>query len=116
MLEIRVILCPVDFSEFSERAYRHAVSVAEHYRARLVALHVVELWRYPYADYAATAGDYEGFCRALREGGKEQLKGFVKNHTHDEVQPELVVSQGSAPDCILSFAQEQKTDVIVMGT
>ena len=116
MLEIKLILCPIDFSEFSIRAYHHALSLAEHYRATLVAQHIVELWRYPYADYAASAGDYQEFCRALREGGKEQLQEFVKNHTHDEIQPELVVHQGTAPDCILSFAQAQKTDLIVMGT
>ena len=116
MLEIKLILCPVDFSEFSIRAYHHALSLAGHYRGKLVAQHIVELWRYPYADYAASAGDYQEFCRALREGGKEQLQEFVKNHTHDEIQPELVVHQGTAPDCILSFAQAHKTDLIVMGT
>jgi nucleotide-binding universal stress UspA family protein len=52
MLEIKLILCPIDFSEFSIRAYHHALSLAEHYRARLVAQHIVELSRYPYADYA----------------------------------------------------------------
>jgi nucleotide-binding universal stress UspA family protein len=102
MLEIKLILCPIDFSEFSIRAYHHALSLAQHYRAKLVAQHIVELWRYPYADYAACAGDYQEFCRALREGGKEQLQEFVH--------------QGAAPDCILSFAQVQKTDLIVMGT
>jgi nucleotide-binding universal stress UspA family protein len=116
MLEIKLILCPIDFSQFSIRAYRYALSVAEHYRARLVAQHIVEIWRYPYADYGASAGDYAEFCRALREGGKEQLQEFVKNHTHDEIQPELVVHQGTAPDCVLSFAQAQKADLIVMGT
>ena len=116
MLEIKLILCPIDFSEFSVRAYQHALSLAEHYRAKLVAQHVVELWRYPYADYAASLGDYERFSQALREGGKEQLEEFVKNHTHDEIQPKLVVHQGIAPDSILSFAQAEKTDVIVMGT
>jgi nucleotide-binding universal stress UspA family protein len=116
MLKIKLILCPIDFSEFSIRAYRHALSLAEHYRARLVAQHIVELSRYPYADYAASAGDYEKFCRALREGGKEQLQEFVKNHTHGETQPELAVQQGTAPDCILSFVQAQKADLIVMGT
>jgi nucleotide-binding universal stress UspA family protein len=116
MLEIKLILCPIDFSEFSVRAYQHALSLAEHYRAKLVAQHVVELWRYPYADYAASLGDYERFSQALREGGKEQLEEFVKNHTHDEIQPELVVHEGIAPDSILSFAQAEKTDVIVMGT
>jgi nucleotide-binding universal stress UspA family protein len=116
MLEIKLILCPIDFSEFSVRAYQHALSLAEHYRARLVAQHVVELWRYPYADYAASVGDYERFSQALREGGREQLEEFVKNHTHDEIQPEIVVHEGIAPDSILSFAQAEKTDVIVMGT
>jgi len=40
----------------------------------------------------------------------------VKNHTHDKIQPELEVQQGIAPDSILSFAQAEKADVIVMGT
>ena len=78
MLEIKRILCPIDFSEFSIRAYDHALSMAEHYRAKVVALHVIELSHYPYADYAASAGDYENFCHAMREGGKEQLREFVK--------------------------------------
>jgi nucleotide-binding universal stress UspA family protein len=116
MLDIKLILCPIDFSEFSVTAYHHAQSLAEHYRAKLVAQHVVELWRYPYADYAASLGDYERFTQALREGGTEQLQEFVTNHNHDNIQPELVVHQGMASDSILSFAQAQKTDVIVMGT
>ena len=116
MLEIKSIVCPVDFSEFSARAYHRAVSLAEHYRAKLVAQHVIELSHYPYADYAASAGDYENFSRAMLEGGKEQLREFVKKNTQGEIQTELVVSQGTAPDSILSFAQEQKMDLIVMGT
>ncbi len=116
MPEIRRILCPIDFSEFSVRAYCHALSLAEHYRAKLVALHIVELWRYPCAGFAASVSLYEDFCQALRESGKKELQEFVKNHTPDEIQPELVVNQGMAPDSILAFAEAQKTDLIVMGT
>jgi len=116
MLEVKLILCPIDFSEFSVRAYHHALSLAEHYRAKLVALHIVELFRFPSVGFAASAGLYDESCQAVRESGKEQLQEFVKNHTHDEIQPELVVHQGIAPDSILSFAQARKTDVIVMGT
>jgi nucleotide-binding universal stress UspA family protein len=116
MLEIKLILCPIDFSEFSERAYLHALSVAEHYHAKLVAQHVVELWRHPSASFAASGGLYEEFCETLRETGEVQLRQFAKNYTHDEIQPELVVHEGTAPDSILSFAQVQKADLIVMGT
>jgi hypothetical protein len=79
MLEIKLILCPIDFSEFSVWAYRQAVSLAEHYQAKLVAQHVVELWRHPSASFAASAGLYEEFERALRESGSKQLQEFVKN-------------------------------------
>jgi nucleotide-binding universal stress UspA family protein len=116
MLEIKLILCPIDFSEFSVRAYCHALSMAEHYRSKLVVLHIVEVWRNPSASFAATASLYDEYCQSLRGDGKEQLQEFVKSHTHDEVPPELVVDQGIAPDSILSFAQEQKSDLIVMGT
>jgi nucleotide-binding universal stress UspA family protein len=115
-LKIKLILCPIDFSEFSVSAYQHARSVAEHYQAKLVAQHIVELWRHPSGDFAASAGVYEEYSQALRESGKKQLQEFVENHPRDEIQPELVVQTGVAADSILSFAQLRKADVIVMGT
>jgi nucleotide-binding universal stress UspA family protein len=115
-LRIKLILCPIDFSEFSLSAYRHSLSLAEHYQAKLVAQHIVELWRHPAGDFAASGGVYEEYSQALRESGKKQLQEFVENHTPDEIQPERVVQIGIAADSILSFAQLQKADVIVMGT
>ncbi len=116
MIEIKLILCPVDFSEFSVQAYHHALSLAEHYRAKLVAYYDVELWRYPSLGFAASADAYDEFCLSVRERAMEQLREFVKQHTRGEIQLELVVDEGMAPDSILSFARERKTDLIVMGT
>jgi nucleotide-binding universal stress UspA family protein len=116
MAEFKRILCPVDFSEFSVRAYRHALSLAEHYRSKLVALHIVEVWRHPSASFVAAASLYEEFRQTLLGIGKEKLQEFVKAHTHNEVQPGLGVREGMAADSILSFAQEQKSELIVMGT
>ncbi|WP_263357685.1 universal stress protein [Acidicapsa ligni] len=116
MLKIKQILCPVDFSSISIRAYRHALSLAEHYQANLVAMHVVELWRHPSASYAASAADLRTFYEGLDMSGLERLQEFVKMHTHDEVRPELLVERGMAPDQILSSAQAMRPDIIVMGT
>ena len=116
MIEIKLILCPVDFSEFSMRAYRHALSLAEHYGAKLVAQNVVEMWRHPSASFAATANLYDEYCQVLRGNGREQLQEFVKKHTYNEIQPELAADEGTAADVILSLAQERKADLIVMGT
>ena len=41
MIELRRILCPIDFSEFSRRALDHALAVARCYRSTVTALHVV---------------------------------------------------------------------------
>ena len=40
MISISHILCPVDFSEFSQRALDHAIAMAKRYDARLTMLHV----------------------------------------------------------------------------
>jgi nucleotide-binding universal stress UspA family protein len=116
MLEIKQILCPVDFSEFSVRAYCYAQSLAEHYRSKLVLQHIVEIWRHPGASFAVTASLYTEYCDSFVESGKQQLQEFAKSHSFTKLQPELIVSQGMAPDVILAFAQAQKSDLIVMGT
>lgn len=115
-MQLQSILCPIDFSEFSAAAYQYALSLADYYKARIVALHVVELWKYPFADYAAQEADFANFSRAMKDGGEQRLREFVKKHLVSGIQPELVVRQGSASDCILSFAQQQNMEGIIMGT
>lgn len=116
-LEIKLILCPFDFSEFSIRAYQHARSLAKHYRGKLVALHVVELFQHSYLGFAASAPLYDEAWRALRESSRRvQLQEFVNRETPKEIQSEVVVELGSAADGTLSFARAHKVDVIVMGT
>ena len=61
-MQVKSILCPIDFSDFSTAAYQYALSLAEYYKARIVALHVVEVWKYPFADYAAHDADYASEC------------------------------------------------------
>jgi nucleotide-binding universal stress UspA family protein len=114
---IKRILCPVDFSEFSAMAYEYASSLARHYRAALFVQHVVEIWRHTSASFAATADLYDSYCQQVRSEREEQLRKFVDELTRIECTPVCVVAQGGfASDCILSFADEQTIDLIVMGT
>ena len=115
-MQLKSILCPIDFSDFSAAAYQYALSLAEHYKAKVVALHVVELWKYPFADYAAYEADYAKFSGALNEGGEVKLRQFVEKHSPGGIRPQLVVHQGSPSDWILSFAQTENIELIVMGT
>jgi nucleotide-binding universal stress UspA family protein len=115
-MQLKSILCPIDCSEFSAAAYQYALSLAEYYKARPVCLHVIELWKYPFADYAAYEVDFAKFSQAIDEGGEKRLQEFVNKHTGNQVRPDLVVQQGNASDRILSFAEAENIEVIVMGT
>jgi nucleotide-binding universal stress UspA family protein len=115
-MQVKCILCPIDFSDFSVSAYEHALTLAEYYKAELLALHAVELSKYPYADYIGATGDFADLLRALCDGGKAKLQKFVKMHSRRGVRPQFVVGEGHASDLILSFAQKHDVELIVMGT
>ena len=78
-MESKSILCPIDFSDFAAAAYQHGLSLVKYYKARIVALHVVELWKYPFADYAGQEADYAKFSTMINEGGEIQLRQFTEN-------------------------------------
>jgi nucleotide-binding universal stress UspA family protein len=115
-IQLERILCPVDFSEFSVAAYAHASSVARQYGAKLFVQHVVEVWRHPSASFSVAVDLYDQFVRALVAKGEEELRVFLKNHAKNEIHPECVIHDGLAADRILSLADEQAMDLIVMGT
>ena len=93
MLRIERILCPVDFSESSARAYDSAQSLARHYQAKLFLQHVVDFSLPPYAYYADAVYIDELF-QTIRDGARKQLQDFAKSHTRNGVQPECFVHEG----------------------
>ena len=115
MLRIERILCPTDFSESSARAYDYAQSLARHYRANLFLSHVVDFGLPPY-EYYTPAVDFEEVFRQTCANARDQLQEFAKSHTRNGVQPECFVQEGAVTDSILSFAEAQMVDIIVMGT
>jgi len=108
------ILCPVDFSEISGKAYRYAQSISSHYHAKLLVQHVVELWQHPSADYSISPDILEDFRRSLISNAEEELQHFVK--TACGPQPECLVEESVAPDAILFLARERAINLIVLGT
>ena len=115
MKVFRRILCPIDFSEYSQKALRCALSIAKHYGANLRALHVVELWRHPSAFYAPSPALSEWLVQ-LRAKGNEKLLEFVRAQNLTACDVESAVVEGIAPDAILAAAHENEADLIVMGT
>ncbi len=115
MVTFQRILCPLDFSDFSSRAYDYAQSLARHYRAKLFAAHVIApmFAAYPTFTYPEVASDLRQHIRAYAE---EQLGDFVRAHTSNDFPVETSVCEGPITESILAFAAAQQADLIVMGT
>src|SRR5215472_5001754 len=110
------IVCPVDFSEYSGKAYDYAYSLAKHYGAKLFVEHVVQPLQAAYPYYAFPEATLRDTCSQLSTDAENGLRELVKTHPRNGLQPECVIRQGFPWESILSFAEERSADLIVMGT
>ncbi len=111
MPRLKSILCPIDFSEFSVKAYDYAQSLAWHYQAELLVQYV----RYSFPAFYIDAS-YKEIRRKLRNDALRKLREFAKRQTRIQVQPQCVVQDGNASDKILSFSETKGVKLFVMGT
>lgn len=114
MIDIHRILCPVDFSEPSRRALAHAVTLARWYRARLTVLHAYHVM--PLAPMAPEMSPALALPAEVREQLRGELERFAEPAGADAVPVEFAVVEGSAAREILRRAQDDPTDLIVIGT
>jgi nucleotide-binding universal stress UspA family protein len=116
MIEIRRILCPIDFSDFSRRALDHAVAIARWYGSAITLLHVGAAT--PAAAYAAATGALPPTALLSDESGAllAGLKRFAETEVGPGVAVECEVVQDSIPGGILTKAAEMPADLLVLGT
>lgn len=115
MLTLARILCPVDFSEYSSKAYDYAYSLARHYNAKLFLQHVAELSLEIHRGYISPELielTYEHQMAALQE----QMRKLLEAHPHDKIEIETIIRSGSPADSILEFAEQHEIDLVAMGT
>lgn len=116
MIEMRRILCPVDFSSFSRRALDHAVAIARWYRSTVTVLHVST--PVAVATVAPAPGVFEPLALAGldREQVLRDMKGLIEDESAPGVPIDSLVREGNAAAEILEQAAAMQADLIVMGT
>ena len=103
------ILCPVDFSEFSDAALATAVPLARAKQGSLYLLHVVE----PIPPMGAGHTAIAFTDRDMREL-QSRLNDTLSNV--NDVIVERYMEHGDPANEIVDFAEEHGIDLIVMGT
>jgi len=116
MIEIRRILCPIDFSDYSRRALDHAIAIARWYKATVTALHVFS--PAPVAAFGPGPVVFEPIV--LASADRDQLltdtQAFAETEGAPGVTIEAVVRGGNIAGEILEQATDMKADLLVIGT
>jgi nucleotide-binding universal stress UspA family protein len=107
------LLCPVDFSASSLEALRFAFSLAQESDARLTILHVFD---WPADDELLVERfDAPAFRAAVEAQARERLEGLVTDDVRVWCKPETKVGYGKPYRQILTVAEADAVDLIVMG-
>ncbi len=98
------ILFATDFSTGSVHALDRALALAEERDARLILMHVVQ-----------PPGVPVDVTDQMLAQSEVKLRGLLTPETMPKKRPVFVTVVGSAADMILSMAEREKADLIVMG-
>lgn len=120
MLEIRRVLCPIDFSDHSRHALGHAVAFSGRYGIPLTVVHIYStapvVLPPPTALMGAPATVPEGSASAeTRQDLIDEVRRFCEPLAAGE-SPEVVVLEGTPAKEIVRLADQVQTNLLVMGT
>lgn len=102
---LKKILFPTDFSSPSIEAVPYALSLAEQFKAQLTLLHVLEEIQ------GEAAADVERVLQWIRT----RLRELVEDGADLTCEPQFLIGRGSPAECILEVAEDQGSDLIVLG-
>lgn len=114
MTRIQRILCPHDFSDFSQRALDHAAALAKWYDAEVVALHVQPVLAGVEAMPVAVGP--VPLPQSSRNAIQQELETLLLPLTRSGIRSDTEFAEGSPVEQILKTAAETACDLIVMGT
>jgi nucleotide-binding universal stress UspA family protein len=109
----RRILVPVDFSDSSARALRHAAKRAAESGGSLIVVHVVP------ADYGSLGigrEELRDLDRSLQRQAADRLRAFADENVGHDLTAELEVRVGQPGEQILAAARESQCDSIMLST
>ena len=114
-MKVERILFPTDFSEGSTLALHYAVDLTRHYNAKLYILHVVYDVTKAIGMHVPHMSTDEVFSE-LNEWAMNEIGTCCIEEIRGLPNVEKKVVKGVPYEEILKFAEEEKIDLLVMGT
>ena len=115
MLPFRKILCPTDFSEFSQEAIREATELASQFGSELVLLHVMTPVVLPAAGLEPIPPSVSVNEQELEAEAKTFLRNWVDRLRSQRLKVRSILRRGNAADEIIRAAEEENSDLLVIA-
>lgn len=109
------ILAPVDFSDHAKSAVSNAKEIAATYGAKVDLLHVIEEVVHP-TFYGTGATSIVELRPTIIPKSKEVMERIFREAPGPEVEAEYHVVEGRASGDIIKFAEDHRSDLIVIAT
>jgi len=113
-MEISHILVPTDFSPFSDLAIQKAILLSQTFQARVTVLHVLTLSEVNVLT-SQPGNPWENVVLQIQNDMMEEVRKAA-TPSFDLSQITLEVVAGEPVEEIARFAEENKADLIIMGT
>lgn len=120
------VLVAIDGSTSSMHATDCAISIAMKNNSQLIALYVIDFYKYPYLPSSIILAPTFGSEKYLEEKNKaeekmnkikEKYKQKIKNNiNYKELKTEIVEGAKSAATTIMEYAESENIDLIIIGS
>ena len=115
MVDVKRILCPTDFSEFSVWALELAMRLARWYQSEITVMHVVpRVLMHP--EYFPYMQEPVLPSPDVRKQAQDELDRFTSEARKAGIPTVARLEEGDSVEEILEYAAELPADLIVMGT
>ena len=117
MFAPKSILVPTDFSEYSDRAIKQAVDIAEQNNAKIYMIHVVDVLQQCAIDYCIPLEVMQKVqSDSEKEAAKKMQAEANKILQSKKIEVAFDVKSGTPYEAILQEQQERKADLIVIAS
>ncbi|MDI6804675.1 MAG: universal stress protein [Bacteroidota bacterium] len=115
IINLKKILVPIDFSDFSKNALKYAVPFAKQFGAEIILVYVVEPTIYP-ADFSFGQVGFPSMEAEIYKRGKTELDKLAEKEIQGIVQARTRVETGKPFVEINRVAKEEEVDLIIIAT
>lgn len=114
MVDMKKVLCAIDFSEVSPMVAGYAHSLAKAFGAEVILLYSAPSLN-QYVSFHVPPNSIETFVGEIVSGAEQSMEAFISQYLPDVAVTGRVVS-GYAAEEIVKCADEESVDMIIMGT